>query len=160
MRKSSRATGSQYDTLGLVLALRRPAAVISAVAAVPSGACRCHSAGLFASVGMATRALMPLSTQLPDHIEECFLDVHAVLCRRLNEITAQVFGQSLALLRGYFTLGDAIAFVAYEHDRCLAENRGGCADGRAGIGGGSSHGRLFNALNLAVEALYACKRGS
>lgn len=160
---SSRGLGSQYDTLGFVLALRRPATISSTVAAGPSNAvvaCYACSTGLFTSVGMTARALVSLPAKLPNDIEKGFLDVDAVLGRGLNEVTAQIFSQSLTLLRRYFTLSNTIAFVAYEHNRCLAKDRSGCADRGAGVGRGASHRRLFDALNLTVEALYACKRGS
>jgi hypothetical protein len=158
---------SQNDAFGLVFAsfaavVATPAATTEAgfaTVAVPSvGAAA--SGFLCLAIWKAASALMTLSTKLPDDVEKGLFDVDTVLGRSLNEVAAKVFGQSLALLGGDFTLGNAIALVPNQHDRGLAENGSWGSHGGAGVGRGASHGRLLDALDLAVEALDSSKRGA
>src|SRR5690242_1191336 len=91
--RSSLEERSQYDTLGLVLALRSPATVGSAVAAASSNAVvagHACSASLFVSVRVTARTLVSLSAQLPDYIEKGFLDIDTILGGCFDKIAAQV----------------------------------------------------------------------
>ena len=153
----------QDDTLGLILGsfvvvMAAPATATirgsaHAVLLVVAGA----RARLLPVCGAAATALVSLSPQLPDDIEKGLLHVDAILGRSFDEIATEVFRQSLALLRRHLALGDTVAFVANKHDRSLTEDGCRCAEGGARIGRRASHGRLFDALDLAVEALYAGK---
>ena len=110
--------------------------------------------------GHAAAALVALSPQLSYDVEEGLFDVDAVLCRRLDEVAAQVLGQGLSLLRRHLALGDAVALVSDKHDGRLTKHGRGCAHGRARVCGRAGHGRLLDALDLAVEALYAGEGGA
>ncbi len=86
-------------------------------------------------------------------VVEGFLDIDAVLCRRLDEITPQLPRQGLPLLRAHLALRDAISLVAHEHDWDAACWCGG-GDGGAGVRGRVCGG-LLDPLDLVVEALDA-----
>ena len=101
---------------------------------------------------------MSLPSELSNDVKEGLLDVDAVFGGCLDEVAAKFLCECLSLLGGDFAFGDTVAFVSDQHHRGLAEHGCGCADGRAGVGGRTSHGSFFDALNLAVEALDPSKR--
>jgi hypothetical protein len=108
----------------------------------------------FVGVGTAAVALPP---QLAHDVEEGLLDVDTVLGGGLEKVTAQLLGQGLALLCGHLALGDAVTLVSDQHDWGVPKDGHGGAHGRAGVGRRAGHGRLLDALDLAVEPLDALK---
>ena len=98
---------------------------------------------------------MSLPSELSNDVKEGLLDVDAVFGGCLDEVAAKFLCECLSLLGRDFAFGDTVAFVSNQHHRGLAEHGCRCADGRAGVGRRTSHGRLLDALYLAVETLYA-----
>jgi hypothetical protein len=157
----------KYDTFWLVF--RSSAIVVSPPTAVSS---ICQPGAIFPVVtsactsllsyvrGPAAAALVTLSSQLSYDIKKRFFDIDTVFCRCLDKVASKILGQGLSFLRRNLALGNAITLVAHEHYRCLSKYRSRSTHWGAGIRWRASHGGLLDALDLAVKALYAGKRGT
>ena len=109
----------------------------------------------FFPVGRGTSTALSLPSELSNDVKEGLLDVDAVFGGCLDEVAAKFLCECLSLLGRDFPFRDTVAFVSNQHHRGLTEHGCGCADGRARVGRRTSHGRLLDALYLAVETLYA-----
>ena len=120
----------------------------------------------FDVIGAAPSNLIFLShvPQRPDHIVKGLLNIDTVLRRCFNKLASHVFRQSTTLLYRHFPVSHSITLVPHKHHWGRLPGHMHCGRGRRckirASCWGPGAGRLFDALYLAVELAYACKRRS